>query len=260
MKFRRKARLSDPQIEKQASELALTLQAEDGTTLLTFPPEVIESLRRTLSRLISKKTLPARLALVAALRQEGVSYLSRALATTMANDLGASVCVVELNWWWPDETLQAPVEAGRNGRPGGLAEVLTEDLKLESAIMHTNRANLDILPAGRMPVANRPIMARSTLLKEILYQLSEQYEYLILDIPAIAATNDAIPLASLGDACCMVIHQGVTPVEKVRSALDEIDHLTVLGVILNKVKIATPSFLIHLIPQDSVSEVGVASG
>ncbi len=260
MKFRRKGSIDNAKIEKEASELALTLQAEDGTTLLTFPAEVTESLRRTLSRLISKKSLPARLALVASLRQEGVTYLSRALATTMANDLGASVCVVELNWWWPDETLLAPLETGLDDRRKGLADVLAEELKLEEAILHTSRPNLDILPAGRMPVANRPIMVRSTLLKEILYQLSEQYEYLILDVPSISATNDAIPLASLGDACCMVIHQGVTTIKKVRSALDEIDHLNILGVILNKVELATPAFLVNLIPQDAVSEYGVAAG
>ena len=82
----------------------------------------------------------------------------------------------------------------------------------------------------------------------------------MLDIPAVSATNDAVPLASLGDACCLVVHQGVTPIEKVRSTLDEIDHLTVLGVIMNKTHNYTPSFLLNLIPQDAITETGVASG
>ena len=246
--------------ESEHKLLSLALNAEDGTTLMTFPGEVIESIRRTISRLITKKTLPARIALVSSLRQEGVTYLSRALATTLANDLDANVCVVELNWWWPDSSIVLPTDHSILESNRGLAGVLAEEIKLEQAILRTDRANLCLLPAGRMEVTSRPVLSRSTLLKEILYQLSEQYEYLVLDIPAVTATNDAIPLASLGDACCLVVHQGLTPIEKVRSTLDEIDHLTVLGVILNKMHNYTPSFLLHLIPQDAITETGVASG
>ena len=85
--------------ESEHKLLSLALNAEDGTTLMTFPGEVVQSVRRTISRLITKKTLPARIALVSSLRQEGMTYLSRALATTLANDLDANVCAVELNWW-----------------------------------------------------------------------------------------------------------------------------------------------------------------
>jgi Mrp family chromosome partitioning ATPase len=181
-----------------------------------------------------------------------VTYLSRALALTMANDLDTSVCAVELNWWWPDKTLELPADHL------GLAGVLSGEIQLEEAIVNTSQPNLSILPAGRMPVASRPTFSRGIHLKEILYQLNEQYEYIILDIPAISVTNDSIPLASLGDACCLVIQQGITPVEKVRTALDEIDHQKFLGVILNNARFYTPSFLINLIPQDATPETNFA--
>jgi Mrp family chromosome partitioning ATPase len=253
MKLLRTSNKRSNYIDPEQMLLSLELQNEDGATLMTIPGEVVESLRRSISRLILKKVLPARLALVATLRQEGTSYLARAFATTMANDLDANVCAVELNWWWPDKSW--PVSTNNLG----LAGVLTEQIQLKDAIIRTNRPNLSVLPAGRLTVSERPVFARSTLLKEILYQLNEQYEYLILDIPAILATNDASPLATLGDACCMVVQQGVTPVEKVRQALDEIDQLQVLGVILNKMQTSTPPALLHLLSgvilQDSVLEV-----
>jgi Mrp family chromosome partitioning ATPase len=230
--------------------LSQSFHTIDGNNTQTFPAEVIDALRLAVSRLISKKTLPPRLSLVSALRQEGVTYICRALATILANDLNTSVCAVELNWWRPDKTFILP--AGNKG----LAGVLADEIKLEQAIMATDRPNLSILPAGKMAVANRPVFARSDYLKETLLKLSEQCEYMILDIPAILSTNDSIPLASLGDACCLVVNQGVTSVEKVRLALDEIDHLTILGVIMNRVKISTPAPLLNLIPQDSVAETG----
>ncbi len=258
MKFRRKSKQLNGDSDSRAAELSLALQVEGGAYTLKFPAEVVEGLRRTLSRLISQKTLPSCLALVSSLRQEGVTYLSRAMAVTMANDMGVTVCVVELNWWNPDHSLLMPSEKDGPEQYSGLAGILAQELNLDEAILHTNLPNMDILPAGKMPTATRPVFARSTQLKEILYQLSEQYECLILDIPAITFTNDAVPLASLGDACCLVVHQGVTPVDKVRSALDEVDHLKILGVIMNKTHIATPSFFLHLIPQDALSEMGAA--
>ncbi len=80
--------------------LSLIVTAKDGIPVLTFPPQVVDSLRRTISRLNLKKSLPAQLSMVAALRQEGVTYLSRAFAAILANDFSTSVCAVELNWWW----------------------------------------------------------------------------------------------------------------------------------------------------------------
>jgi len=241
-----------PEMEtgQESKLLSLIIRTEDGKNEMVYPAEVVESLRKAISRLISKKSLPNRLSIVSALQQEGVTYLTRALALIIANDLNTSVCAVELNWWRPDKSLILP-EGNKC-----LAGMLIEEGKIEDALLRTNKPNYSILPAGRMAVAERPVWARSDLLKEALFKLGEQYEYLLLDIPAILVTNDAVPLASLGDACCLVVNQGVTSVEKVRLALDEIDHLTILGVLLNKVKTATPAQVLNLIPQDSGLETG----
>ncbi len=153
---------------------------------------------------------------------------------------------MELNWWWPDAALNSP------STNSGLAGVLAGEISLENAILHSSNPNFSIIPAGRMAIADRPVLARSARLKEILKTLSKQYEHLILDIPALSTTNDAIPLASLGEACILVINHGVTSVDKVRLALDDIDHLKMLGVVLNKVKLSTPSRIMQMIPQDSV--------
>jgi len=48
----------------------------------------------------------------------------------------------------------------------------------------------------------------------------------------------------------MVIRQGVTPINKVREALDEVKHLPMAGVVLNKIQVHTPQWLLNFIPQD----------
>jgi Mrp family chromosome partitioning ATPase len=93
-------------------------------------------------------------------------------------------------------------------------------------------------------------MARGEQLRSFLAELGEQYEYLFLDIPAIAVTSDAIALASQSEATCMVVRQGVTQTNTVKEALDAIKHLTVLGVVLNRVQIKTPRWILNLLPQE----------
>jgi Mrp family chromosome partitioning ATPase len=186
---------------------------------------------------------------VSALRQEGVSYIARGLAMTMAHDLAVDVCLVELNWWGSDHSFLNDNPKIENVNRDGLTAVLAGEAELDDVLVETSYPNLWIAPSGEMPKQNRPVMARSRILKELIDELSSRFEHLILDIPAVLYTSDAVPLASLSTACCVVIRQGITPVNDVKQALDEIDHLPMLGVVLNNAKISTPSFIAKLIPQ-----------
>ena len=230
--------------KKQETEKrpSLSLTASDGAPWMTFPAEVVDSLRHMVTRIARHAPFPMRLSLLASLEQEGVTYLSRALATTMAHDMEATICVVELNWWRPSDDYAVNVG-------GGLAAVLTGQAQLEEAIIPTGLSNLSVLPAGQIAVEKRAALARSSLLKETIDQLGRQFDHLILDIPAVLTANDAIPLASLSDAACLVARQGVTTVGDARMALDDVDHLPILGVVMNQVNLSTPDMLLQYIPQ-----------
>ncbi len=249
-------------------ELPLLLRSATGDLLHIFPAEVIGSIRHLENTLIYNQTLPKSLALVAAFRGEGVTYTALALATTLASDLQARVCVVELNWYAPglQARLSEPVVATPLGRrkkkPAepiehsgfvagpGIAGVLTQACALDDALIATELPNLMLLPAGVLPAEQRPSMARSEALKNCLAQLAERFDHLVLDIPAISATTDAIALASLSQGCCLVVHQGVTPVSSVRRALDSLVHLNMLGVVLNQIGSDLPRWMNRLVPQE----------
>lgn len=222
----------------------LTIATQDGDPLMAFAPEAVESLRHMMTRLGLKEALPTRLVLTSALRQEGVTYTARALAATLANDLLNKVCLVEMNWWWPS------ADIAHQTRNGGLAAVVLGETTLDQAVVATDHPNLALLPAGQMPMVNRPIAARSTALRETIEELSRHFDHLILDVPAVLATSDALALAVLGGACCLVVRQGVTSVEKVRAALDDVQNLPILGVVMNRVQIATPASLLKFVPQE----------
>ncbi len=228
--------------QKKEPPPPLVIPAGDGTPLQKFSGEVVDNLRYMVTRILRNGQLPSRLSMVSALRGEGVTYLSQALAATIAHDMKARICVVDLNWWWPSPAIMAA-----NDNPG-LAAVIAKEAKLDDVIAPTGWSNLVFIPAGNMAIEHRPVMARSQELQDVINNLSTRFDFLILDIPAIHSTSDAIPLASLGDACCLVVRQGITTVEDVRLGLDEIDHIPMLGVVLNRVKLATPTFVTKLIP------------
>ncbi|MEP7191003.1 MAG: chromosome partitioning protein [Roseiflexaceae bacterium] len=269
-----------------AGESALTLRTADGAPLYTFPGSVVTSMRHMETMLLYNDTLPARISVVAALRQEGVTYTTLALATTLAYDLAARICVVDLNWWSPGLRTQpdpnADATSSDNGKnkagrskkrrnkstpdqasaeatgqmaisPAdmtGLAAVLSRSLSLDEALVPTGLPNLALLPAGPITPAQRPALARSDGLKTCIEQLGRRFDHVLLDIPAILATSDAIALASLGTACCLVIRQGVTPMTNVRCALDDVKHLPMLGVVLNQTQSHLPRWVRALVPQE----------
>src|SRR5260221_1878299 len=119
-----------PKKTKAADPEPLVVISQANVVLATYRYDVVESLRYIVPRLTRYEALPRRLALLATLRQEGVTYLSRGLAATFAHDLQATVCAVELNWWWP-----SPLPVGPQA---GLAGVLGGTASLEDALVWTS--------------------------------------------------------------------------------------------------------------------------
>ena len=222
----------------------LEVKAADGTVLTSFPNEVIMPLRHMVSRLMQANAWPAQVSVIAALREEGVTYTATAIAATIASDWNKTVAVVELNWHTPGlatllNTTTSP----------GVAGLLTEG-ELDAALITTSLPNLFFLPAGELVAEQRPMVSRGAALAALVDQVKQRFDLVLLDIPAVLTTSDAIPLASLGAACLIVARQGVTPKSKVQAALDAVKHLPMLGVVLNRVKLKTPRFIRRWIPQD----------
>lgn len=254
--------------KKQQNALAaspLTLLSPEGKELRTFAPDVVDSLRRMTTALIYQEKLAQIVTCAAALREEGVTYAAVALGLILASDLNARVAVLELNWWSPGmrallsgdaDTQQAKraKKAKKAAEPGpsgpGIADVLKGRVPLEEVLIPTTLTKLALVPAGDVPEHERSAMARSVELRECIADLAQRFDYILFDVPAVSMTSDAVALASLSEAVCIVVHHGVTPATTVKMALDELKHVRVLGVILNKVHIYTPRWMLGLLPQE----------
>lgn len=239
---RRKTRPITKNAGANAIQAPLTMETRDGALKIEFIPEIVGQIRQMISRIESRDLLVKRLGYLSAVREEGVTYLSWVTGTTLANDLNADVCVIDFNWWFPSPLGQLGYE--------GLGSVLMGQRDINEVLITTKHPNLVLLPAGYLPVDERPSAARSNRLERTLNELEERFDYLILDIPAVLAVSEAVTLASHADACCMVVHQGVTASNKIKRALDEVHHIDILGVVMNQVKTHIPKPLLQVLPSE----------
>ncbi len=219
--------------------LSLRISAQPGPAFVEgagyeIPAEVVSGLRQMLTGPTSGNRWPQVVAMTAAVREEGVSYTAMSVSAVLNRDTGNSVCLVDTNWYWPSVPL---------ANSPGLAGVIAGTTELEEALVWVKDGELLFLPAGQMPQDRRAASARSPALKATIARLRRHFKYVILDVPPVLVTSDAVALAGLADACCLVVRQGVTPLANVRQALDAIRHLQVMGVIMNDVRLHMPAGL-----------------
>lgn len=206
-----------------------------GTMLHGAPPPIVSELRYTFARMRlqdGKNGVPSRLGVTAALRGEGVSFVSRSMAGLLANDSEATVCLVELDWW-----------SDRPVQERGIADVARGRAELEDALVTTDNPRLHFLPAGTVEPSDRPILAKSMDLQDVIERLTVRFDHLVLDLPSFASTSETLTLAGLSEAVVMVVRQGATPIEDVRKAMDHLSGVRILGVVLNRDAPAVPAFL-----------------
>ncbi|MFV0309605.1 MAG: hypothetical protein ACK5OX_17890 [Desertimonas sp.] len=254
-----------PQIGAIADELgglpdgAIAILDEERQPLHLARPPVVAALRYLLSTVAvdGEVGLPATLALTAAMRGEGVTYVSRSLAAVTAYDTEDTVVLADLNWRNPPPTGDAPTRRRRRSRPAATAsntdegptliDVVESEVPLDEAIRPTSNPRLSFIAPGILPIARRNAVAASRALESAIAELSDRYKHVILDLPPVLASGDAIRLSFLADAAALVVRQGVTSTQQVETALEALRATPQLGVILNRSSSQVPRRLRRLV-------------
>lgn len=217
----------------------LVLMDEAGDAVQIIPPEVSEAVRLMVARmrLADGTDVPHRLGLIASLGGEGTTTVARSLAVVLSNDLSRQVCLVELNWW------SLPPWANADEVRGGVAEVVAAGAPLDAVLVPTGNPGLTVLPAGATAVSERPLLANSPELEKILAELGERFDHVLIDLPALGTTSDALTLAEKAGALVLVVRQGVTAESDVEASLDQLRGLPILGSIMNRYASKLPGFV-----------------
>jgi capsular exopolysaccharide synthesis family protein len=126
----------------------------------------------------------------------------------------------------------------------GLANVLTGQVGLRSAIAETAISNFYILPRGVLP-PNPADLLMSHKMQQIVNELRNSFDFVLIDSPPAIAVSDAAVISSLSDGVLMVFHGQKTTVQAARRAVERLDSINaaLLGVILNGVDIRNPDYV-----------------
>ncbi|TAL03149.1 MAG: polysaccharide biosynthesis tyrosine autokinase, partial [Verrucomicrobia bacterium] len=121
----------------------------------------------------------------------------------------------------------------------GLTNYLLKQNKLEEVIQHSNVANLDFLPSGKLPSSSLGILS-SNQMKDLISGLKQRYDYVFLDSPPIMGVSDASILASEVDITLQVIQYRRYPQPMNIRAKQLIEKVggNLVGIVLNNINMS----------------------
>ncbi len=124
-----------------------------------------------------------------------------------------------------------------DGTKKGLTEVLRGMLPWQRTVVQTDTPNLDYLPTGN--ARDIPIEILGTLeLRQLLIGLSNHYDRVILDGPAVLGMADCRMLGRIVDAAVLVVRSGsheLRPLQRAKAMLEQ-SHVVLAGVVFNGLK------------------------
>jgi non-specific protein-tyrosine kinase len=162
---------------------------------------------------------------------EGKSTLVASLAYAMAKP-GTKVIVVDADMRLPslDKVFKVPNELG-------LSNILAEEAEPETVIQSTSTPGVFIIPSGPIPSNPADLLSSKSMTALIKY-LRGQYEFILIDAPAVLAASDATILATLTDGVVLVVASSQTRKEWVQAACKQLSDSNprLIGVVTNRAK------------------------
>jgi capsular exopolysaccharide synthesis family protein len=179
---------------------------------------------------------------VSAIHGEGVSTVSRNLATTATQGGRQEVLLVDANLRTPNQHLAFGISAGE-----GLSEVLSGTLEVDDAIANGCVSGLSLITCGR-PTQSSASVFDFTNLKDMIDKLMSRFDMIIIDGPPVTVYGDVEILASVSDGIVLVVQAERTRWEVANHAklLLEKTGTPILGAVLNRRRLHIPDFIYRL--------------
>ncbi|MCC9017172.1 polysaccharide biosynthesis tyrosine autokinase [Flavobacterium lipolyticum] len=91
----------------------------------------------------------------------------------------------------------------------GVVNYLIKQNSLEEITHHTGVPNLDVILSGPIP-PNPSELILSDVMREMILELKQKYDYIILDTPPVGLVSDALELAQFADVTLYIVRQNYT--------------------------------------------------
>jgi receptor protein-tyrosine kinase len=166
---------------------------------------------------------------------EGKSFCAVNLAMSIAMERDHTVLLIDADVAKPSVPRYLGLKTDR-----GLMDLLIDDsLQMSDVLIKTNVEKLTLLPAGRGHRYATELLA-SNAMDRLLDDVARRYpdRIIIFDSPPLLATSEARVLATHMGQIVMVVEAEKTTHEAVKEALKHIEGCEVVGMVLNKGKVA----------------------
>ena len=192
----------------------------------SFVAEQFRALRGRIDAIASERPVRS-IAVTSATPGEGKTTSAINLAIVTSLSVGRRVLLVDCDLRRPK------VHSSLGITPdAGLAEVLTDQIGLEQAIVKPEGMGLEILAVRGRP-ANPSELLGSARMRELIEEVAARYDRVILDTPAALGLPDAKAVADLSDGIVVVVRADVSRQEDIETVLEIVDRRRVLGLVLN---------------------------
>ena len=182
---------------------------------------------QTKFKLLDKNRAEKVFVLSSALSQEGKSTVTANLALTLSR-LGQRILIIDGNLHQP---AQQNIWSCENSI--GLSELIIHQRNIDLAIVPV-ASNLDLIPTGA--VCRNPIeIISSHKMEDVLYDIAEQYDFILIDSPALNEVPDALSWAELADGMILVNKLGKLDYRSANQCKEllEIAEVSPIGLVVN---------------------------
>lgn len=158
----------------------------------------------------------------------GCSRSCIGIADTLARNVSGSVCLIDANLRAPSLPQYLSVTNHR-----GLTDALLEEGPIRSFAKQIGAGNLWLLSAGSLCSEG---LLKSARLGARLAEVRSEFDYVLVDVPALNQYADAIGLGHLTDGVVLVLEANSTRRESARKVTESLraTNIPILAVVLNK--------------------------
>ncbi len=189
----------------------------------------LESFRRLRTNILASVGGPQVALLTSAKRGEGKSTVAANLAVTIAQS-GREVVVVDCDLRLPTVHKLFDLPNKR-----GLTNILAGEVQLDEAVQYSAFTRVQVVTSGPLPPNPTELLGSQRML-DLLEQLKTQFDFIILDTPALLSVADAAVLAPAVDNVILVVAQSQTRRGDVQTVRRQLSNVRVksMEVVINR--------------------------